>query len=164
MLFALLWAPFSFLLHNVIHEGAHALITVVYGGRVTAFFPFPSKRTGYFTWAYVATTPLTRGVALMLAAPVLAELLWLALFLSLSFVTDGVLQKILLVEVVSSNVDIVVWLLGWWSPRPNPYCDAERFRKTLNFSRGLGKALSLAFLPIALVCGYALYRGYGFAT
>jgi len=160
MLFALLWAPFSFLLHNVIHEGAHALVTVAYGGKVTAFFPFPSKRTGYFTWAHVATTTIRQGTALMLVAPVLAELLWLSIFLSLSFVTDGVLQKILLVEVVSSNVDIVVWLLGWWNPKPTPYCDAERFRSLLNFTRTKGKLLSLVLLPVALFSGFALVRGY----
>jgi len=163
MLFALLWAPFSFLLHNVIHEGAHSLATLAFGGKVTEFFPFPSKRTGYFTWAYVATTPIVRGTALMLAAPLMAETLWLSAFLSLSFVTLGVLQKVLLVEVVSSNVDIVVWLLGWWNPKPNAHCDAERFRVKVGFSRTQGRLLSLAYIPVGLFCAFALWRGY-FAT
>lgn len=148
---ALIWAPFSFLLHNLIHELAHGLTATWFGARIKSIWPFPSTRLGYFTWAYVDFTELKRGIAPMLIAPVVAELLWMSAFGTAAALTYGWVQAVLMVEVVSSNVDIVVWLLGWWNPAQHSYCDAERFRTELKFSRTKGKLLSLLqLIPIAL--------------
>jgi hypothetical protein len=153
-----LWIPFSVILHNLIHEGAHGLAAILNGGRILYVWPFPSRRLGYFTWAYVEYAPLSTGGLLLLIAPVIAELVWLASALGLACLTHGGLRKVLLLEVVSSNVDIVVWLLGYWNPTRNEYCDAERFRSLLGFSRPVGKILSLLYLPIAALCVFALTR------
>jgi hypothetical protein len=97
-------------------------------------------------------------MSLLLIAPVVAELIWLVPVLSVALTTTGAVQKVTLVEVVSSNVDIVVWLLGWWNPTPNKHCDAERFRARHNFSRGAGKLWSLLHLPTLVLCGVILWK------
>jgi hypothetical protein len=155
---AILWIPFSFLLHNIIHEAAHGATAIAYGGKILSFWPFPSRRTGYFTWAYVEHTPITRGAPALLIAPLVIELIWLFTALTLAMNTSGAFQRVVLVEIVSSNVDVTVWLLGWWNPAPNKNCDAERFRAHLGFSRNAGKIGSLSYLPIIALCGALLAR------
>jgi hypothetical protein len=42
------WLP-----QNVIHEGAHAVAARHWGAKIISFWPFPSKKLGYFTFAHV---------------------------------------------------------------------------------------------------------------
>ena len=156
LLTALLWALPSFLLHNIVHEGAHGLAALWAGGSEVKLWPFPGHRLGYFTWANMTYNPRTASSArlrFVAVAPLPAESLWLALFLPALFLAPvGWWSGLLLVESVSPLVDMTTWLLGWWNPKENPYCDAEVFRTDFSFSRLAGKLASLGLLlPAALV-------------
>jgi hypothetical protein len=143
---ALCWVPFSFLLHNVVHEGAHAVVAKAAGSTVTRFWPFPGWRAGYFTWAHVLYQPEVRGSAYvwMQVAPVIAEFVWMSDAFSAFLLTSGWLQLVLLVEVVSANVDIVNWWLkGFWFRDANPAYDSSKFLKTGVFSKRTCQAMSM---------------------
>lgn len=150
---ALLWAPASFVLHCFLHELAHGLVAVASGSRIEKIWPFPSRRLGYFTWAYVQFSRMAnlRLYPLLLVAPLIAEFIWLlGSWAVLLFVPVRALQAVFLVEMISSLVDSITWLLGWWNPRVNMNCDAEVLRTTIGMSRLKGKMLSLLYLlPVA---------------
>lgn len=149
---ALAWAPVSFILHCFLHELAHGLVAVASGSRIEKLWPFPSRRLGYFTWAYVqfSRLPDLKNYPLLLSAPLIVEFGWLLLCWGLLLIPVRVLQAVLLVEMISAIVDSTTWLLGWWNPRVNMNCDAEVFRTTVGMSRLKGKMLSLLYLlPIS---------------
>lgn len=140
------WALPSFFLHNVLHEGSHALVALLTGGRNVRLWPFPSRDGGYFTWAHVTYDGTVSPW--FYVAPLVAESVWLSWTLPLMFFLPfGPWTAIFAVECVSSLVDMTTWLLGWWNPTPNDACDAEVTRREFGFSRGVGKALSLLLLP-----------------
>ena len=154
LLTALLWALPSFLIHNIVHEGAHALVALWSGASDVKLWPFPGRRLGYFTFAHMTYT--FRGTSYVRLrwvsiAPVFAEALWLALALLALFIAPvGWWSGFLIVEAVSPIVDCTTWLLGYWNPNRNPSCDAEVFRSDFSFSRLAGKLASLVLpLPAA---------------
>ena len=140
---ALIWAPFTFLLHNVIHELSHAIIAVKNGATIVKFWPFPGKQLGYFTWAYVSYRDLEKETPMLPLAPVITELILSTVFLLAFLFTPHWIRGIFLAEVVSANVDITTWLLGYWRNPVNPACDAEQFRKQTDMSLGYGKMFLL---------------------
>jgi len=161
ILTALLWALPSFLLHNVLHEGAHALMAWFSGCTNIRLYPFPSRKLGYFTWAHMTYT--TRGSLAWLrwisVAPVVGEFLWLLCVLPLLFFAPvGWWSGVVLVEGISSIVDSTVWMLGFWNPKPNPYSDAETFRRDFDFNRRTGKLYSLLLLLPATLVAWGLVR------
>ena len=156
---ALVWALPSFLLHNVIHEGAHALVALVSGARNVKLWPFPGWRLGYFTWAHM-TYDGEVDEARVAAAPVSFETVWFLAFAALfHFVSVPWLVPVFAVECVSSLVDMTVWFLGFWRPTENVFADASVVRVGLNVSRGLGKAVSLAWmLPLYALAVFLALR------
>jgi hypothetical protein len=149
---ALLWALPSFLLHNVIHEGAHCLVALAARCPNVSLWPFPGRKLGYWTWAHMnyetkgADYPTLR---LIHAAPVAAELLWLVLVLpALFFVPVGWWTGFFMVEAVSPLVDLTTWFWGFWREPPNPYCDAESHRRDFGMTRRTGRLWSAALLPL----------------
>lgn len=156
---ALCWIPFSFLLHNMLHELAHAAEAIRNGAKITKIWPFPGMQLGYWTWAHVKFSGIKKMTALLSLAPVLVELVWLVIFSTLFLFTDGWLQKIVLVEMISSNVDMTNWLLAWWRKIPNPSTDAERFRNDLGWTLGKAKVVSLLQIVVYLLCVVVVIAG-----
>lgn len=162
VLVALAWALPSFLLHNVIHEGAHALVALAAGCRDVRLWPFPGRKLGYWTWAHMTyeTGSASFGTLRWLSvAPVFAELAWLVGFGTLLFVAPvGWWTGFLLVEPVSSLVDLTVWMLGFWREPPNPHSDAEVWRNDFRVTRRAARFGSLLLLLPMLVVGWGLVR------
>lgn len=152
---ALAWALPSFLLHNVIHEGSHALVALASGATNVKLWPFPSRRLGYFTWAHFTYDGTLSDVdsAQVSTAPVSFETGWFTCFCILfGFIPFGWWSAFFAVECVSALVDLTVWFLGFWRPTENTECDAAKVRRFGNFSRGLGKVASLLWmLPLYAV-------------
>lgn len=161
ILTALLWALPSFLLHNVLHEGSHALAAWWAGCTNIRLYPFPSRKLGYFTWAHMTYTQKGNFARLRWVpiAPIMGEALWLTPVLPLLFFTPvGWWSGLLLVESISSIVDSTVWMLGFWNPSPNPYSDAETFRSDFGFTRLTGKLYSLLLLLPATLVAWGIVR------
>ena len=162
-LVALAWALPSFLLHNVLHEGAHAVFALASGATNVKPWPFPGWKLGYFTWAHMSYDGTLSDVneAEVSAAPVPVETVWFGLFVALFyFVPFGWWSAFLAVECVSSLIDMTVWFLGFWRPTENVQSDAAKVRRLGNFSRGVGKAASLSWmLPlVGVAVGLAVFK------
>ena len=156
-LYALAWAPFSFLLHNVIHEGAHALVAVATGGKVLSFWPFPSKKIGRFTWAHVVVDGVpAKGAALMYMAPLIAETLWV-IGATVGFVLlSGPERWICLVEMISSNVDMGNWLSKLFLKSADPNSDALQVKKIWGDDRNLMRLVGVFLMLIIAQVGILL--------
>lgn len=149
LLVALAWAAPSFLLHNLIHEGAHAVVALLFGASSVRIWPFPGKRTGSFTWAHVTYVGPVEGAGLWLLfpAPLIAEILWFSLFVVLySVLPMGWWFGLIACELVAPLVDMTTWFAGYWNPIIPYSCDAERFRIKKPFRRLTGKIASLVVL------------------
>lgn len=110
MLWLIPWAVGTFWLHCLIHEGAHWVAGRAFGleGQIVLW---PGSVDGQWYWA---RTVWPRGAfvrsqeaLVMCAAPVLAELVWLALALAIAIVWPWAL-----LEAGAALVDITQWLLG----------------------------------------------------
>jgi hypothetical protein len=158
---ALCWALPSFLLHNTLHEGAHALAAKMAGCTDIRLYPFPGRKLGYFTWAHMrySVTSVSTDLRWISIAPVTAESLWLLLGLLLLFLAPiGWWSGVLLVEPISATIDLLTWMLGFWRPVASPDCDAEVHRNAFGFSRAAGKLYSLLLLPPAALVVYGAIR------
>lgn len=147
----IVWAGASFLVHNLIHEGAHALVAVLGRANPVKLWPFPGRRLGYFTWAYMSYTgPLSASAARWIdVAPVIAETVWLVAFLALSFFVGGWWRFFVTLEMLYALIDMTTWVLGWWTKRP--HTDAEGLRRLFGWSTAKARALSfLLLVPMAL--------------
>lgn len=162
ILVSLAWALPSFLLHNIIHEGAHCLVALAAKCTNVRLWPFPGKKLGYWTWAHMSYESKSADYSrlrLIHAAPVVAELLWLAMALpALFFVPVGWWTGFFVVESVSSCVDMTTWFWGFWREPPNTYCDAESHRRDFNMSRSVGKAWSALLLPLWGLTVWGLFK------
>ena len=165
VLVALAWAPFSFLLHNIIHEGAHALVARLQGARITAFWPFPGTKLGYFTFAHIKWegTLNPKQMSRVLVAPVVAEIFWMVAALVGFALTDGWLRMVLLVEVISSNVDIANWWFqGFYIVGKRPNCDATRFAELTGLNPNVGRIWTVPHWILWFVLGIYFQRVFGF--
>ena len=120
-----IWSPLSFLLHNVIHEGSHAIAIKITGGSVKKIWLLPSYKLGYFTFAHVLWTgKATKWQQIFISsAPLIGETIWLTVFVPLATVSivNGWPMPItvfFLTEVASSIIDASVWAMGWVRNRP----------------------------------------------
>ena len=136
VLVLLLWSPISFLLHNIIHEGSHAVAVKLSGASVKEMWFLPSYKLGYFTFAHIKWVgQLSKNKYIfVLVAPLIGEAIWLAIFVPLAVVSfingyDMPIKLFLLIEVASSVVDASVWALGWF--RNRPHTDGGRIRQLL---------------------------------
>lgn len=170
---AVVWAPLSFLLHNVIHEGAHALAALWAGSTSVRLYPFPSKLTdGRWSWAHMdyepprsLSTDLKAAARLkwLSVAPVIAEVVWWHLailaLVRLSALSgpaaDGLhlhwWAALVVVECISPLVDCVTWVLPWWRKDPHPFTDAEVHRSDWGFRIERGRLWSLLLLSPSAV-------------
>jgi hypothetical protein len=108
-LLLLAWLPVTYFLHVFIHEGAHWLVFKAFG-RNPRLHLLPERINGtlYFGRVTWIGEPLTSAqMAAALAAPVVAELAWIALALGVS-----VFWPWAALEAASGLVDLVVWLCG----------------------------------------------------
>lgn len=152
-----IWAFPSFLLHNLLHEGSHAVIALAAGAKNIRMHLFPSNDLGYFTWAYVKYDSVedTTIMKAMPASPIFIEMPWLIGFTIMLYTLPiGWWTGIIIVECISSVVDLTNWFSGYWNPLPNRHCDAEKIRATLGFDRWVGKLVSaLLLVPMVVVVG-----------
>lgn len=162
LLVSLLWALPSFLLHNVIHEGAHCVVALLARCTNVRLWPLPGRSLGYWTWAhmkYEASGANQGTLRFIHIAPVIAEMLWLsAALIALFFTPTGWWTGILLIEPVSSCVDLTVWCLGFWREPPNPYSDAERHRRVFGVTRVTGRLWSLVVLLLWALTVWGFFR------
>jgi hypothetical protein len=160
---AVLWLPLSFLLHNIIHEGAHALAALLLGGGPVTLWPFPGKRTGNFTWAHMTYTKglSPRKEALMTIAPVMAELLWASVFMAVMSNSGGLVLFLLpMVEILFSCIDMTTWSLGAWTE--HSYADGFKFGNRMGWTPLKMKLVTLALLPWLAFCGVMIARMWGY--
>jgi hypothetical protein len=124
---ALIWLPFSILLHLALHELSHAAVAKLYGATDFHFRLWPDW-TGRPWWSPVWARVEFQGqfnpqqTGLISAAPIILAIAW---HTGASFWAYHWIAR---VEGVLAGIDCIVWLSGWWMPTPNPNCDAERFR------------------------------------
>ena len=133
----LAYLPVSFFLHNIIHEGSHALMAKAFGAKDITLWPFPGRRMGgHFTWAHFTFKgPIVGGVAVAMVsiAPVFAELAWLLVMCGLSILAAGTPAALFLaVELLFSAVDITTWGIGAFMK--SNWNDAAVYRDSLKLS------------------------------
>lgn len=149
ILAALLWLPFSFFLHSALHELGHAVVAMRAGYDVRISV-VPGMRDGRWTWAYCyvngeAKRPMS--MPLYLGAPVLIELLWFAMAVTVgALLPRGWWAALIAVEVVCSIVDVANWLVG--TVRRASQSDSARFSRHLGIPRWAFAAALV--VPVAL--------------
>lgn len=156
---ALAWALPSFLLHCVLHESAHAVAAKWYGAYGIRIWPFPSRRTGRFTWAYAEWSGIVKpeGDKVVLIAPVIAELTWFAaIWMALLFVPFGWWLGLMLVELLASIVDVITWVLPFFA-KASEASDAKMFQKAVGGSLGGKRALSVVGVLLLLGMGIGAF-------
>lgn len=146
----LLWLPCSYILHLILHEGSHVIMGRIFGIEST-FHLFPKRLPdGRFVFAYTSykdnkVNKLSDNKRLLIsAAPLITELIWI--------VITGLLLGLLgfnwflLIEYISSIIDSLVLLVGFFTLKPN--IDAEKIYRT-----SMMKLTTLRLLAIAYIAG-----------
>ena len=114
------WFPLTLWLHILIHEGAHWLALRAFGYEARVY-PYPHKRNGRWVWGWTswgeADIPLRQVLAIS-AAPMVAELAWAVVALSVALVWPWAA-----LEAAAALVDVVV---GWGLLRRAEGTDARR--------------------------------------
>lgn len=155
----LLWLPFTFLLHNAVHECAHGSVALYVGGKIDKVWLLPSFRLGRFTWAHVVVDARMNKAQLVafLVAPVVAELAW-SVAASIGFMlTSGVVQTIMLVETVAAHVDIINWWAKLVQQHPHPETDAAQVQHLVGLSKLDGILLCAAHVAVVILTYTILY-------
>lgn len=62
VLWAVCFAPVAYLLQTCLHEGSHALVAVMKGGRVSRFRPWPHFMGTRFVWGSTSYGRITGGM------------------------------------------------------------------------------------------------------
>jgi hypothetical protein len=124
-----LWVPPTLFLHILIHEGAHAAALKAFGAAGIRVRPYPLQEGGGFFWGRTTWTSwktwTKARLVVAFAAPVLAELLWAVLALTMSL-----LWRWSAVEAGAALVDVGVWCLGLITRRDGT--DAKAVLDALN--------------------------------
>lgn len=115
---ALVWALPSYFLHCVIHEASHALVVRRLGGTILSVRLLPSwdsklRKLTFASITYKTPPDLVRVGHLEVAlAPVSIEYAWIGIMAVLSLLVPAPWVGVLIVEVLSSIVDLGVWHVG----------------------------------------------------
>lgn len=121
------WLLATFLVHNFVHEAAHALVLRHYGAQGVVLHLLPHHSGGTFLWAQ---TTWTRALLmptqwfLVAIAPVLAEMLWIVMALTVALSWHWAAW-----EGAAAAVDIGCWCLGLVTRKPGT--DAARAMELL---------------------------------
>jgi hypothetical protein len=156
-----LWIP-----QNCQHEGMHALAARHWGAKITEFVFWPSKKAGYFTWAFVRWTggsydDTARG--LISIAPQFANTVILCLILGMRWRFPDmppVAASILAAWFLTNFVDGAYNLSTYYRKVPeSPRSDGWSFQSRLQLSPATCRLATVAwhlwfgfhlFLPTAL--------------
>ena len=149
----LLWCPFSFLLHNLIHEGAHYFACKAYGLKATLSI-LPRIKDGRVVFG-VTNFELTgkespKVLSEIFSAPLYSEILWFGLsVIGAHLVSIWWIKELILIEMVASLVDMTTWWLGTWTWRSvnGLTVDGRATFEYINVNKTTARVLSL-FLTI----------------
>lgn len=161
---AVAWAPVAFLLHNVLHESAHAIAAKMYGATGIRIWPFPSTKTGRFTWAYCEWSGVLRygGDKVVLVAPIIVELVWFsAMWVAILVVPFGWWLGLMFSELLASIIDVAVWVAPYFISTASKQSDASLFQTVVGGSLSskrvvgaIGVLLLLAMVAAALLARF----------
>lgn len=138
-----LWLP-----QNAIHEGAHAVAARHWGGKIIEFWPFPSKKLGYFTFAHVrwqwaeGHPDETADGVVAIAPQALNTLLLMVIFIIEPRISNPVASSILFGWALTNFVDGAYNLSTLYRKRPEvARTDGWRWAVAWKVGDGQGRAL-----------------------
>lgn len=116
---ALLWIPFSYVLHVALHELAHYNAARRAGVKASISL-VPGFRNGRFCFAFTSVPDLGKmrrdDLCYFFLAPLVVALTWFGAFTlaSLLSIGSGPIEVVLAIEAVSAGVDALWWVRGMW--------------------------------------------------
>jgi len=140
------------LVQNLQHELAHAIVAKSSGAKIIEIWPFPSKKLGYFSWAYVIfyfeKSPSRIQEGFISAAPFIAagiNMLLISLILGFhGMIIHPALSTFLCVMFVTNLVDSSYGLSTFYRKKPKISTDGWKFSSAWNIPEKI-----VRFVPIA---------------